>query len=133
MNLKKILIIFAAAAFVYGYYLIGNQYDWFLNPEIQKSKLLLNQLKACENDLETYCKSNPSVDGLNCLMQNVNQLSLECRPMIQEAVNLRELCSEDTKKYCPNTEQEFKKTGVSLKACLKEHIHQISEQCLKIL
>ncbi|WP_245915634.1 hypothetical protein [Leptospira johnsonii] len=84
----------------------------------------------CRVDKEKYCKESPKGDVLSCLKKNEENLSEDCRELLQEVrdkARLRmEACKEDREKYCSNRE-------TAVIRCLQENKNLLGEKCKSAL
>jgi hypothetical protein len=90
---------------------------------------------ACRADAERLCKDLERGGGAvaRCLREHENELSDACRDQLdsrgRRAGRVREACSEDADRLCPDVERG---TGATLR-CLREHESELSEGCKSVL
>ncbi|MGJ4747885.1 hypothetical protein ACQV5M_16125 [Leptospira sp. SA-E8] len=84
----------------------------------------------CRADKEKYCKESPKGDILSCLRKNEENLSEDCKELLQEvrekAKQRMEACKEDKEKYCSNR-------GTAVIRCLQENKNLLGEKCKSAL
>ncbi|EMJ99439.1 MULTISPECIES: hypothetical protein [unclassified Leptospira] len=84
----------------------------------------------CREDKEKYCKEIPKGDILSCLKKNEENLSEECRELLQEVRNKArmrmEACKEEKEKYCSDR-------GTAVIRCLQENKNVLGEKCKSTL
>ncbi|PJZ48749.1 hypothetical protein CH362_13375 [Leptospira saintgironsiae] len=89
-----------------------------------------SHLDQCRADKEKYCKESPKGDLLSCLKKNEENLSEDCRELLQEvrekAKSRMEACKEDKEKYCSDR-------GTAVIRCLQENKNLLGEKCKSAL
>ncbi|PJZ76353.1 hypothetical protein [Leptospira neocaledonica] len=89
-----------------------------------------SHVDQCRADKEKYCKESPKGDVLSCLKKNEENLSEDCRELLQEvrdkARQRMEACKEDKEKYCSNR-------GTAVIRCLQENKNLLGEKCKSAL
>ncbi|WP_243396377.1 hypothetical protein [Leptospira hartskeerlii] len=87
-------------------------------------------MDQCRTDKEKYCKESSKGDILSCLKKNEENLSEDCRELLQEVrgkAKLRmEACREDKEKFCANRE-------TAVIRCLQENKNLLGEKCKSAL
>ncbi len=85
----------------------------------------------CDADVTRLCPGvQPGQGGIRqCLKQNADQLSAECKAHIDQGRQhfhaAREACQGDVAAFCANV----KPGGGRIAACLKEHASELSDAC----
>ncbi|TGL58987.1 hypothetical protein EHQ64_17045 [Leptospira sarikeiensis] len=84
----------------------------------------------CRSEKEKYCKDSPKGEVLSCLRKNEDNLSEECKELLQEvrekAKQRMEACKEDKDKYCSDR-------GTAVIRCLSENKNSLSPKCKSAL
>ncbi|MEI7013420.1 hypothetical protein [Leptospira licerasiae] len=91
-----------------------------------------NHLHAdqCSADKEKYCKESPKGNILSCLKKYEENLSEDCKELLQEvrekAKHRQEACKDDKEKFCSNR-------GTAVIRCLQENRNLLGEKCKSAL
>jgi len=90
-------------------------------------------MKACEQDVETFCAGVERGEGriIECLKANFEQLSPQCAEKIGKMEKRREAieaaCGDDAQQLCPGLE------GKQLRKCMKSHRDELSPECEQVI